>query len=242
MKLPERLARFHAAITGGAPLASAIDLVEGGAVDPLTRLRVYAHAYIARIAAVLAGDYPKLATLVDLRALTEDYLRAHPPSQPSLREAGAHVESFLAARGGAPCLADLARLERARTEVFDGPDATTLNRSDLADRDPAAFPALALRLVPSSHVVTLTTNADELWDAIESDRELPLPAPAARVVLVWRRDVTVIHRTLEVDEARVAHALAVGTTFGDACELLGGRPERAIELLVRWLDAACQRR
>lgn len=264
MTLRDHLARFHAAITGGAPLESARDLVVRGEIDEVARLHVYEHAYTARIADVLAHDYPKLAKLIDLRGLTPDYLRAHPPVEPSLREVGVHIARFLAEAAGQPAksspvvwtgephLVDLARLERARTEVFDSADAAPLAREDLAALDPAEFPALRLQLVPSSRVVTLTTNADEVWDAIEDDREPPTPAaldesPAtpgdsARTVLVWRREYTVVHRTLDADEARVAHALVAGTSFGDACELLDAPAERAIELLVRWLDARCLRR
>ncbi|HEY5928536.1 MAG TPA: putative DNA-binding domain-containing protein [Kofleriaceae bacterium] len=236
------LARFHAAITGGAPLGTARELIVRGDVDELDRLGVYAHAYTARIAGVLAHDYPKLATLFDLAALTSDYLRAHPPAHPSLREVGAHLSRFLAARGMALHFAELAALERARTEVFDGPDASPLARGDLESLDPVAFPALPLALVPSSRVIALTTNADDIWDAIESEREPPAPEARDRVVLVWRREYTVVHRTLDADEARVIPALATGTTFGDVCELLDAPAERAIALLVRWLDAQCLRR
>lgn len=242
MTLRDALARFHAAITGAAPLDSAKDLIVRGSIDELDRLGVYAYAYTARIADVLGHDYPKLSALIDLRALTAEYLRAHPPAHPSLREVGAHMAAFLAARGMAPHLGDLARLERARVEVFDSEDATPLLREHLADLDPVEFPSLRLRLVPSSRVVELTTNADDVWDALEDGREPPAPAPATRVVLVWRREYTVIHRTLDPDEARVAHALAEGTSFGDACEVLDVPAERAIALLVRWLDAQCLRR
>ncbi len=241
MSLRDALARFHAAITGATSLDSAKDLVIRGDIDELARLGVYAHAYTARIADALVHDYPKLASLVDLRDVTADYLRAYPPSQPSLREVGAHLARFLDQSGRARHLGELARLERARLEVFDGEDAAPLSRDELAALDPVEFPALRLRLVPSSRVVALTTNADDIWDALEDGREAPAPADATRVVLVWRREYTVIHRTLEPDEARVAHALAAGTSFGELCEQLEAPAERAIALLVRWLDAQCLR-
>ena len=157
-------------------------------------------------------------------------------------------------------LADLARLERARIEVFDGPDATALSRDDLATMGPEDFPSLPLRLIPSSRVVTLETTADDVWDAIENDgqndgqnggqndgqnggqndgQSSDETHAEHRVVLVWRRDLKVFHRTLDADEARIVPAMIAGTTFGGACELLdeATAAERAIELLVRWLDA-----
>jgi hypothetical protein len=240
--LADTLRRFHALVVGAAPLSTASELVEGGAVPAAERLGVYARAYPARIADVLAADYPKLAALGGLgRELTEAYLRAHPPAHPSLREAGAHVARFLAARGAPAHDVELARLERARTEAFDGgADVVPLARDHLAARPAAAFPRLRLRLVPSAQAIALTTNADERWAAVEEDRPLPPPAAAARTVLVWRRDVTVVHRALDPDEARLAPALAAGTTFADVCEGLAGDPapaERASALLLRWVDA-----
>ncbi len=245
MTLRDQLSRFHAAITGLAPIETAEDLVVADHIDARSRLHVYRHAYTARMADVLEHDYPKLARVTDLRALVSDYLRAHPPRHPSLREAGAPLASFLATVDSAVHLVDLATLERARVEVFDGPDAVPLAREDLATLEPTEFPALRLALVPSSRVVTMMTNADEIWDAIEDNRDPPAPAPTERTVLVWRRDYTVIHRTLEPDEARIAPSLAAGTTFGDLCDELDAAAERAaeraIELLVRWLDAGCLR-
>lgn len=244
MTLRDQLARFHGAITGAAPLDSARDLVERGPLpdtDELARLHVYEYAYTARIAGVLVHDYPKLAALAGeaaLRAWTAPYLRAHPPASFTLREVGAHLPRWLAATEPArPEYADIARIERARTEVFDGPDAPPLSRDDLAAMDPVEFPSLRLQRVPASRIVTLTTTADDVWDALEAEQPAPEIAAATRTVLVWRRDLSVIHRTLEDDEARIVASM--GTTFGAACELLdeATAAERAIELLVRWLDA-----
>lgn len=192
---------------------------------------IYSNAYYARIHGVLADDYPKLAALLGddaFRALVVPYLRVHPTTHPSLREAGVHLPGFLAE----PIYRDLARLERARVEAFDGPDATPLARDDLAALAPEAFPSLPLRLVPTAQLVTLATNADEVWDALEAGAAAPARVTSPRTVLVWRREITVVHRTLDADEAT---ALARGGTFGHVCEALA--VERALELLLRWLDA-----
>ena len=250
---------FHDACTGAAPLASARDLVREDGVDPARRLGAYAHAYRARIAGVIAADYPKLRALlgeVGFDELVDPYLRAYPTRHPSLREAGLHLAAFLDGEGRA-AHAELARLERARVEVFDGPDAAPLSRDDLAALPPEEFPLLRLRLVPASVLVELTTSADDVWDAIEDASDdagalpagyappapVPVPVPPGRAVLVWRRDLTVIHRTLEPDEAASLRRLAApgGATFADVCEALAGSAsavERALELLLRWLDAA----
>jgi hypothetical protein len=239
------LRAFHDACTGAAPVASARELVREDGVDPVRRLRAYAHAYWARIAGALAADFPKLRAHLGAEAfdaLVVPYLRAHPTRHPSLREAGLHLARFLDERGQ-PAQANLARLERARVEVFDGPDAAPRSRDDCAALPPEDFPRLPLRLVPASARVELSTNADDVWDALEDDRPPPEAAAAPRAVLVWRRGLAVIHRTLEPDEAPALRRVQAGATFGEVCEVLAEAAPgadvvpRALELLLRWLDA-----
>jgi hypothetical protein len=235
---------FHDACTGAAPLASARELVREDGIDPVRRLRAYAHAYWTRIAGALAEDVPKLRALLGAAAFDDlviPYLRAYPTRHPSLREAGIHLARFLD-EAGRPTHADLARLERARIETFDGPDAAPLATAELAELPPEEFPRLALRLVPASALVELSTNADDVWDAIEDGRSPPEPAAAPpRTVLVWRRGITVIHRTLGPDESAALRGVRTGASFAEVCEVLAGHAanpvERALELLLRWLDA-----
>jgi hypothetical protein len=242
--LARLLRAFHDACTGAAPLASARELVREDGVDPVRRLRAYAHAYWARIAGALAEDFPKLRALLGDAAFDDlviPYLRAHPTRHPSLREAGLHLARFLD-EAGRPAHGDLARLERARVEAFDGPDAAPLTAAELTELPPEEFPRLALRLVPSSALVELSTNADDVWDALEDGRPPPEPAAAPpRAVLVWRRGITVIHRTLEPDESAPLRRVLAGASFAEVCEVLAAHTptpvERALELLLRWLDA-----
>jgi hypothetical protein len=229
----------HAAITGGAPVASAAGLVDGdGDGDGAARLAIYAHAYRARIAGVLASDVPVLRAVVgaDWDGLVRDYLAACPPRHASLREAGDRLADFLA-RGPTPWLADLARLERARCEVFDAADAIALARADVAALPPDGFAALRLALIPAAIVVPLAGAADDLWAAHHDGADLAgrCPAPGPRTVLVWRRGLEVIHRTLPAAEAAAVALLAAGTTFAEVCAVAGD-PAAAIELLLGWLD------
>ena len=216
------------------------DLIGSGDVG------IYARMYASRLHDTLAEDYPKLRV-----ALGEDrfddavlrFLRAHPPSSFTLRDAGQKLPAFLRAAEEAPAwAADLAALERARSEVFDGPDAAPLTQDEvtaLGDQ----LPGLVLSWVPSSVVVPLAWTVDDLWSAIEDGAPFCQPTPGARVVLVWRRDVAVLHRTLDADEGRLAPQIAAGALFSDVCEVLGeihgdGASARAVELLLRWLTAA----
>jgi hypothetical protein len=208
-------------------------------------LEIYARMYTSRLLDALADDYPKLHRALgqdSFRALAEDYLRAHPPRSFTLREAGALVAPHL--RHGQlapPWAADLAALERARLEVFDGPDAEPPTQAEVIALG-SQLPELVLRWVPSSVVVPIEWAIDDLWSAIEDDQSPGDPAPASRTVLVWRRDISVLHRTLDPDEGQLAPKIASGVSFAEICEVLGAihgedASPRAAELLLRWLGA-----
>jgi hypothetical protein len=228
--------QFYDRVVAGA---TADELIASGDVE------IYAGMYTSRLFDAIADDYPKLrAALGEDRfaELIAHYLRAHPPSSFTLREAGAALAAFLRAEPSAPWAADLAALERARVEVFDGADAAPLAQDEVAALGDA-LPDLRLTWVPASAVVPLAWSVDDLWSAIEDAQPPPDPRADARVVLVWRRELSVLHRTLDADEARLAPQIAAGASFADVCEVLGEihggqASERAVEILLRWLQAA----
>lgn len=221
-------------------------VVAGRDADPIIAtgdLGIYARMYASRLHATLADDYPKLRAALGeaaFAAVLTRFLAVHPPTSFTLRDAGLHLPAHL--RGAAPAWqADLAALERARVEVFDGLDAAPLTQADVMALGDA-LPALVLRLVPASRVVALASTADDVWSALEDADAPPAATPATRAVLVWRRAVSVIHRTLDADEAALAPRLVEGIPFADLCEQLAGphgegAAGRATELLLRWLEA-----
>jgi len=275
VKLAETQARFHALVTARDDVAAiaARDADARAAVDamvagdarlsaqqsaPLTaqltaidRLDVYATMYFIRIHDVLRDELPRTAAMLGGEAfhgLVTDYLAACPPRHPSLREAGDRLADFLAGHALAsarPWLAELARLERARAEVFDGPDAKPLSLDDLRDVAPESFGALRLRLVPSHRLLANRFAIAAIWRA--EDGEAIAPSPAApetmqETMIVWRRDDVVYHRAAEADEARWLPRLADrdGLLFADVCAALGemqadeAAAARAFELCARW--------
>lgn len=231
---------FHAIVVGDAALDAADELVESGRTEPATRMRVYAHAYVERIGAALASDFPKLAGVLGhdgFAALVRAYLRAHPPRHWTLREAGDRLADFLAR--DQPWLADLARLERARVEAFDAADARVASRDDLAEVPPEGFLDLRLALVPSAQLLALDHAADQVWSDLEDEVAWTRPVAEARRVMVWRRDLVVVHRTLADDEAAFLASLAAGSRLADACEAMTAHPDpvaRALEVLLTALD------
>lgn len=247
--LAELQRRFHDAVTAADVPEEALDVVREDGVDRRRRLQVYCNAYWLRIIDAIAAEYPKVTAALGRPAfvrLCRAYLASHPTSRPSLRDAAEHLPAFLGRGGfaeGPAYLADLAALERARTDAFDGPDERALTRADLAEIPPEDIAFLRLPLVPTASLLAFTTIADEVWIALEAETAVP-DSPASvtpRTVLVWRRDTLVVHRTLAADEAQVLQALAAGATFAEACELLVDHEDpaqRALQIILTALDGA----
>jgi len=258
VKLVDTLARFHALVTARDSVeaiaacdaearASVEEMVVGDArLSAVDRLDVYAGMYFVRIHDVLAEELARTVAALGAEAfhgLVTDYLAACPPGHPSLREVGARLPDFLAGHARAaerPWLAELARLERARLEVFDGPDATPVTIAALSTVPPEQFGALRLRLIPSHRLLENRFAVSETWRA-EQPGDVP-PRAEPETLIVWRRDVTVFHRAADADEARWLPRLARagGVVFGDLCAELAetrglvGAASRAFELSARW--------
>lgn len=190
-------------------------LVRGDArLDARSRLDVYADMYFYRLRDCLAEDYPKLLERIGperFHNLVTDYLLAHPSKHPSLRELGRALPAFVAQQALASDfaeVADLARLEWARVDVFDESDAETLSRDSLLERA-GADPGFRLALGPATRRLRLRGAALARWRepdvtvanaATDDDGEVE--------ALVWRRDFGVYHRSLPDDEAACLDALA----------------------------------
>lgn len=230
--------RFFELVTAGE------GTIEPGLLGSSRRLDIYADAYASRLHDALADDYPKLRAALGedrFREIAAAYLRARPPSSFTIRDASDALGSYLASDDLPAWTSDLAALERARVEVFDGVDSTPLSREQLSLVPMEAFPELVLRLTPASAVVPISWAVDELWSAIEDDIAWAMPVACTRAVLVWRRDLRVVHRTLDADEAVLVSLLRSSASFAQISERLAevheAPEQRIVELLGRWLDA-----
>ena len=198
------------------------------------RLDIYASMYFYRLRDCLAEDFPKVAAVLggaEFHNLVTDFLLVHPSRHWSLRYLGDPFADFLAGhRLGRQhdFLADLARLEWARIEAFDAPDAAVLT-NEMAT---AAGTDLSLSLIPATRILTVGWNVAPLWRRLEDDGveglhgshsaavvpddqevfadpmavDVPEQRPCA--LLVWRHDFRVLHRSLGVAETACLQALA----------------------------------
>lgn len=259
MKLAEIQARFYELVTARETVAATLaargeaarraveEMVAGDARLPAAaRLEIYADMYFARIHDVLREELPRTAAVLgaaEFHALVTDYLQACRPRDPSLREAGARLPAFLAAHAlaaGRPWLAELARLERTRLELHDGPDAEALSLATLRTLAPEEFGALRLRLIPCHALLQNAHDLTDLWRRAEHE-DGPPPAPAPTALIVWRPDLEVFHRAAEPEEAAWLRRLGAETATLEALcgELAAGRSDqaaaaRAFELVGRW--------
>ncbi|HZP43318.1 MAG TPA: putative DNA-binding domain-containing protein [Candidatus Binatia bacterium] len=222
----------------GAPDPALVPLVVPTArLDAAAHVRLYADMYFWRLRDVLRADYPRLVAVLGdaaFAALARAYLAAHPSDRPSVRDLGRHLPAFLAASpppGTPPFLADLARLEWARGEVFDAPDAAPLALDALRAVPPAEWPALRFAPVPAFVMLVAAWPVDALWDAPEANR-----VRAERTALrVWRRGFDVYHARMDAAEEAALARLVAGEPFAGICEPCE-RAEDAAALLLRWLD------
>jgi hypothetical protein len=244
--LPEQLralqARFYDLVTAAEGVGPTLaergetldEMVRGDQrLDPVTRLDIYANMYFFRILDVLRDAYPRVVERVGDDAfhnLVTAYLVACRPAHPSLSEVGDRLPGFLAAHELAdehPGLRHLVAVERAHTELFDGPDAETLALADVQALGPEALPALSLHLIPCHRVVETEGEA----------------------TLVWRREVEIFERPVEAEE-RPLLALAAGgagTTLAALCDAVSApsHEEAAQQIFQRvagWLSDGLLRR
>ena len=142
-------------------------------LNAIERLDIYANMYFYRLLDILRADYEAVVAAVGDTAfhnLVTDYLLVCPSLHPSVRNVGQRLPQFLDGHAlglERPWLGELARLERARIEVFDGPDADTLVLDELRTLAPEDFVTLKLPLIPNRIRVEATHAIDDFWRAVE---------------------------------------------------------------------------
>ena len=157
--------------------ARAIDDVFKGDGDlpAVERLDIYANMYFYRLLDCLAEDFPKVLAAVGperFHNLITDYLLAHPSEHPSLRYLGRRLPGFIAGHPLAaehPWLADLARLDWARADLFDAADATPLSRDALARLPQERAGEARFTIVPAFALLRFDHDVVRFWRRLEDD-------------------------------------------------------------------------
>jgi len=195
------------------------------------RIQVYAGMYFWRLVEALREDFGKVAAVLGddgFATLVRDYLARHPSTEPSVRHLGRALPDFL--EGREPIyLADLARLEWTRLEVFDAPDATPLGAVELRRVAAEDWPRLRFTLVPACARLVTGWPVHRLW-AGET-----MTAPGRTALRVWREGFRVYQTALVPVEEAALDRLLAGEPFAVICEVFDD-PAEAGALLLRWVE------
>jgi len=264
MKLLELQRRMAGAVM--APLGAADRLTRAAQADAdgiikpngrLTspeRLQIYARSYWYRVLDALYDDFPGLRAILGARAfdrLSRAYLAEMPSRSFTLRNLGSRLPEWLARHpehaGGNPALAwDMARLEWAHVEAFDGPAETALGPEDLLE----LTPRMTFRLQPYISLLDLRYPVDDLHLRVselaeghgEASNAVPRHKerravrrfslqPRAIYLAVHRIDDSVYYRRMDAGEFHLLEALRAGKPVGEAIDSVFGESEVPLDEL-----------
>jgi hypothetical protein len=218
------------------------------------RLSVYANAYYARLLECLQSDYPALRKALGddiFNQFVLEYLQKCPSQSYTLSELGARFPKFLAETqppqepGATPSwpefLIDLARLERAYAEVFDGPGSEgqpTLQLGDLAAIPPDRWGEVVLDVGSGLRLESFQFPVHRYCSAVRKETEAGFPEPQPTHLAIYRHDFVV--RRLEVTPLQFAlldaivRGLPLGAAVVNALELAATTDESDLQHLQEW--------
>ena len=207
-------------------------------------LDVYQNNYRVQLMGCLEATYPHLRTFVGdaaFRHAAAAHVQRNPPRAWTLDAYGAGFEATLrAVFPDNPDLHELAWIEWSLATAFVARDTAPLDAARLAHVD---WDRARLGFSPSLHMARLTTNAADIWSALQDGIDAPdaamLPAPAG--VIVWRRGHVARLRVLAAPDFDALQLARAERSFGALCTRLVDRlgPDdgiaRAGALLADWI-------
>lgn len=204
-------------------------------------MRVYHHAYRARLSGAMAETYAQVwAWLGDetFQSEVRAYVEQHPSSQWSLDDYGQDFAGFLAQRfPDDPEINELAWLDAALRQAFAAKDADLLDGAALTQV--SDWETVRLVLNPALRHRAIRSNAPALWRALSKNDTPPevLYFEAMSGLCVWKTALASRFRTLEADEYALIYALAAGQGFAAACEglTLRAADSDATQQIGAWL-------
>jgi len=214
-------------------------------------LGVYRDAYVLRLIEVLGTDHEQLRAYLGEKAFNDMarvYIASQPSQHPNARWFSRGVPNFLKASepySRHPIVGELASLEKALNDVFDGADAPVVHLSDLAAFAPQDWGKLTFVPHPTAMLLDTHTNVAAIWTALKEEREPPSATTRKEPtrLLVWRHEMMPMFREMSVEEAMMWEEAAKGSRFDNLCELIAfyddaeGAPARAAGYLKGWLEA-----
>lgn len=197
------------------------------------RFAIYQTAYQARLIECLRELFPVLRLMLeeDFDAFAAEYIVHYPPTSYSLNHLGDRFVAFLsetrpprkdAQLDWADVMIELAQMEWTIDQVFDGPGIEHINvLKDELLRSLTSEQWLATRLTPAPclRLLAFQFPINAYYQALKTNEQPELPAPAANYLALTRRDFLVRRIPLEAAEFILLSAIVAGKTIGEALEI-----------------------
>jgi hypothetical protein len=193
------------------------------AAIPTRRFAVYRNNVVAGLVKALKSRFPVVEKIVGeefFAAMARVFVVERPPRSPVLTTYGDELAAFIAAFEPArelAYLADVARLEAARTRAYHAADATPVNAGRLAALDAHTVDRLRFEMHPSVEIVRSSHPIATIWAMNSGEQELaPIENWRGEDALVVRPYLDVEVRALPPGGATFLLALAVGRPLDEA--------------------------
>jgi hypothetical protein len=204
-----------------APVPPAI--VSRDAREAKQRFAVHRNNVVAGLVKAIEARFPAVQKIVGkdfFVAMARAFVAAHPPRSPVLATFGDEFADFISAFEPArelAYLADVARLEAARTRAYHAADSTPVGAGKLAMLEADAISGLRIELHPSLQIVRSKHPIVTIW-AMNSGERAPAPIEtwSAEDALIVRPHLDVEVRLLPPGGAVFLRALAEGRSLGEA--------------------------
>lgn len=193
------------------------------AAIPARRFAVYRNNVMTSLGGALKRRYPVVERLVGedfFTGMAREFVLRHPPRSPLLAQYGEGFPDFIATFEPArelPYLADVARLEAARTRAYHAEDATPLGADSFAALDAEALADIRLQLHPSAAILRSPFPIVTIWAMNSGERELgPIEDWQGEDALVVRPYLKVEVRSLPPGGVAFLQSLAESLPLRDA--------------------------
>jgi len=187
---------------------------------PVRRFAGYRNNVVVGLVNALRARFPATEKIVGEEfffAMARVFVTAHPPRSKILSDYGEDFPGFIAEFEPAAelhYLADVARIEAARTRAYHAADAQPLPLEAIAGLDPQRLAALHLTLHPSLQIVCSPHPIVTIWAMNAGERELAaIDESVGEDALIVRPHMQVLVRQLPAGGAAFLSALAAGHTF-----------------------------
>jgi len=193
---------------------------------PRKRFAVYRNNVTVSLIDALKERFPATMAIVGeefFAAMAKLFVTTQPPRSPILMFYGDDLPNFIAGFAPAaelPYLADVARIEAARTRAYHAADMTPIEPQALQSVPPEVLGALILKQHPSAEIVRSDHPIVTIWAMNSGEAELaPIKDWSGEDALIARPVLDVEVRALPAGGAAFIDALAAGRPLAAAAEM-----------------------